>query len=481
MEWTGFWRRVDMWVKRMIAIAVIVTAIVWLVPKFKKIETETMMGLAVSSEETLRQQWGERTFYDSLDNAKELLLFNGSPVPYDKDTNTFYITQNVENGSFDGEFGVSDSKVDAYFLSDGYETTKSTGIYEGHVYRIWLCDDSCASICNVIFTGLPVISVDADGLPEVKDDENDNDDTYKTDDPEYIDGEIAVWSSEDEDLGGISDRGSRIECKRSASGETITCKLRSKDGSDNKKVSLLSMGKHDAWKLYKVPETDETSIRMMMAYRLWNECTNVDKLSVPCRFVELVLNDGYEGLYILRPRTDDDYFDLPDEDMVIKLEDTPAEDEIYGTYSPQNAAEYGLWLQATGAYVNLYEDVVVIDDGRDSLFLPGKAEYVFGSFPGRYAYLGYQFDQRIITAAEFKRQGEEADALGREIASLWIGARQSFLGDEAIITMAQDMITELKKTGLTSRREITDENIAAFVDGIRLRYAYVDRYYEELD
>ena len=464
--------------RRIVAIAAVVIALICGISWFEKEEQGHLMGLAVRSEEALRQEWGDNTFYDALENAGELLLFDGNIMPYDSLTNTFYITQNTDNASYDGTLGVSDDRIDACFIADGYETQKALGIAEGHTYRIWLCDGNAAAICNVVMSGLPVVAVNAEDLP---------DDSLLSEEaakdivrakPEYIDGDISVLTADDEDLGNISDRTSHMECKRSTSGETITCKLCSKKDSDNKKISFLSMGKHDAWKLYKVSEQDDTCIQMMLAYEMWNECTAIEKLSVPCRFVELVVNDKYEGLYILRPRTDDDYFDLSDKNMVIQTEDMPADQKIYTKYRPMNAEDFGLWLQATESYVVLFDDMVIIDDGNESLFLPGKPEYVFGNFPGRYSYMSYQSEQRIIKASDFEWD-EDAKALEKTMSSEWKEARNSFLNDDTLAAEIWDMISYLKQSGLATRRNISDESVTSLIDGLGLRYGYVDRYYED--
>ncbi|MBR1634178.1 MAG: hypothetical protein IJ682_03845 [Lachnospiraceae bacterium] len=470
-----------MWDRRIIALGVLFFAIMAFVFVFEKSETELWMGLPIASEEELREVWGDGAFYNSLENAKKILLFDGNEMPYDKATNTFYVTQDADREAFDGNFSVARDGLEAYFLSDGYETAKSAGIAEGHIYRIWVCDGDSAAICNVVLSGLPLVSVQAGDLPEKEDEaESGSGEKDSANAAEYVEGEIAVWTADDEDFGGISSRISHMECKQSASGETITCKLRTKKDADSKKVSFLSMGKHDAWKLYRVPEADETGIRMMLAYQLWNECSSLDELTAPCHFIELVLNDKYQGLCILRPRTDDDFFGLPEKEMLIQTEDVVSTETLYGKYRPANAADFGLWIQAACAYTNLFDDIVIIDDGRESLFMPGKPEYVFGSFPGRYAYLTYNSEQRVITAADNQWVDIEEAELDGEIALRWAEARDGFLSDNVFSAAVQERIDGLRRAGLAARRGIADDGtIAAFIDGVRRRYAYIDRYYED--
>ena len=57
-------------------------------------------------------------------------------------------------------------------------------------------------------------------------------------------------------------------------------------------------------------------------------------------------------------------------------------------------------------------------------------------------------------------------------------ARNSFLNDDALITEAESIMHDFKQSGLSSRRNVSDESVAAFIDGLRTHYAYVDRYYD---
>ena len=471
-----------MWGKRILVICIEILLFILLIRKFMEKEEMFFMGIPMASEKTLRNEWGERAFFEEIDSSKDVLLFNGNVIPYDKDTNTYYIPQNVVCNSFEGYFTVGDERVEAFFLLDGYEANKSIGISEGHAYRIWINDESAATISNIVMSGLPVISIDTENMLNEARVETDKD-TVKSDNKNamvYVEGEIAVWTAADEDYGSISNRNSHIECKRSASGETITCKLRTKSNNDSKKISLLSMGKHDAWKLYKVDERDNTCLRMMMAFQMWNKCNSVEKLSIPCRFVELILNDEYQGLYILSPRLDEDYFSLNDKNMILKTENTSIKDKNFSSYRPQNIADFGLWVQTTMGYANLFDDMVILDEREESFFLPGKIEYAFGSFPGRYNYLSYQSEYRVLTASDFCLQGEEASALNHILSERWNAARGSFLSDEEINDMIQTTFSELKRAGFATRRPIGDEDVAVLVDGILSRYVHVDEYYDTM-
>ena len=469
-----------MWVKRLFALAVVVYILLKLIPLFQEKEELLIMGLPVADESALREEWGDRPFLNALENAEEVLLYDGNTMPYDSNANLFYITQDADSSDYTGEFSVKNDNVKAFWLTDGYEATKALGISEGHIYRIWVTDGDAASILNIIITGMPVISIDADKLDEALSEHVEELAESKaiTDLP-YVDGRIAVYSAIDEDYGKPSERSSKIYCKRSLSGETITCKLVSDKKEKNKRISLLSMGKHDAWKLYKVSDSDDTSMRMMLAFRLWNNCSIEESLKIPSSYVELVLNGEYQGLYILRPRVDDDYFDLPSKDMLVQTEDIGEYNDAFATYQPDNMADYALWLQATCAYVNLYDDLIIIDkkDGG-SLFIPGKPEWVFGMFPKRYGWLAYQSDQRIFKADDFKWTQDKTQGLEDELSKRWMEARYSFLNDDALIAEAESILYDFRQSGLLSRRNVSDESVAAFIDGVRTRYAYVDRYYD---
>ena len=90
---------------------------------------------------------------------------------------------------------------------------------------------------------------------------------------------------------GIEIRGSSSQMfpKKSYGFETKSADLSSLD------VSLLGMPEENDWILY-APYTDKTVIRDVLSYTLY---AALGSYSPRCRYVELVLNGSYEGVYVL--------------------------------------------------------------------------------------------------------------------------------------------------------------------------------------
>ena len=453
-----------MWDKRIVGLAAVLAGLACTVLFFLWVEANTVCGLPLGDEERLRQRYSSAQYIEYPENASELLYFEGNSIPYDTETNSFYIPQSINSRDFEGRFSVSDNGVRAWLLRDGYEHDKAAGVREGHAYRIWISAGDTVSIGNIVFTGLPVVSVTTDSGRALT--------------TNYHEGRIGVWSPEDEDFGTISDRSSAMDVKASASDETVTCKLRTEKRRDHKRVSLLNMGKYDAWKLYKIPGKDPTGIRMMLAYYLWNEISNGERLDAPCRFVELVENGAYEGLCILRPRMDDDYFGLPDKSMLVETEDAP-EETLYGKYEPVNLAEYGVWLQAACAYANIYDDLYILTpEKNESYFLPGKPEHIFGLFSKQQAYLSYQYEKRIITADELHLTGAEAECFEKDAAERWTKLRGTVLSDENIDAAARELSAALVESGFAAREGLAESGLEMLLTQTKMRYANIDAYYD---
>ena len=455
--------------KRIIALVGIIIVLIMLIPSFRKREANQRMGLPMVTESDFAEKFKKLPCYEALENAQNILFFNNNLIPYDKTTNTFYLTQNINNSDFDGLLRPQSENIKAWWLRDGYENIKSAGIEENHLYGIAVTDGKATTILHFLLTGMPVVSITTEEIVKTTEDNTD----------EYTIGSISVWSAVDEDYKTISDRSSMIECKQSLSKETITFKLRDAQNENNKRISLLSMGKYDAWKLYKVKEDDETCIRMSTAIQLWNECSSVDSLKIPYRFVELILNNRYQGLYILCPRTDDDYFQLSEEEKLIRTEDLTDQMEVYKKYYPNNLSDFALWYQATDAYTNLVDDLVIVQNKENgTLFLPGKMEYVFGEFPNRYKWRTWHSQERVVQAGDFEWPEIAEVDLEKNMKEKWVEGRSSFLGNEELRTYGDAMLSVLKKTGIAKRSQLEETSIPKFIECLITRYSVIDQYYE---
>jgi archaellum component FlaF (FlaF/FlaG flagellin family) len=79
--------------------------------------------------------------------------------------------------------------------------------------------------------------------------------------------------------------------------KSYSVELRTATGSSQDK-SLFGMPKEADWVLY-APYTDKTLMRNFLAYTLSNE---LGRWAAHCRFVEVVINGDYKGIYVFMER-----------------------------------------------------------------------------------------------------------------------------------------------------------------------------------
>lgn len=118
---------------------------------------------------------------------------------------------------------------------------------------------------------------------------------YTYDTPNVYDGRISI------EIRGAS---SSSFPKKSYNIETQT------DSGTNNNVPLLGMPRENDWVLY-APYSDKSMVRNVISYR-WYE--QLGYWSPRTRFIDLYLNDEYQGIYVLteKIKQDDDRVDLPE-------------------------------------------------------------------------------------------------------------------------------------------------------------------------
>lgn len=268
--------------------------------------------------------------------------------------------------------------------------------------------------------------------------------------------------------------------KESRSGEVISLRMTREDGSGHRKIELPGLGRSDEWKCNRVQDGDV--FRMMLAYRIWDICCESAPLELPAVFAELVVDDEDRGLCILRPKTADalkaklrkpeTVYDTGD----LETEDVPK--NLYQVYPVDNLSDLGLYYEATCACGSLYDDTKIIStrDGKQYA-VPGRPEYVFGTFPGRYNYLAWKWEERLITGADFGLEGGAAERFDTELRDRWQKARGSSLSDEAVAGLLNGMMAELcpeqdRTDGEPARLEAQKEQLQ---DAVLRRFRAVDR------
>lgn len=214
-------------------------------------------------------------------------------VPYDEKSRTYYVPQSMETAAYDGDLTWVNPLRKAYFCPDELYADKPAAIAVGHAFRLIVTNGSTYFYVNLIFTGLPIVTLRHNDAAR----KTSSSTTYAAElrllDPGLADpGRFTVTES----VATFRTRGqtSRNYLKKSY---RVTCYQ--KNGKRTR-PSFLDLGSTDEWVLLSLYK-DPTRVRDMVGQNLWNALSKTNPATdIPTdrmRFVELFIDDNYEGLY----------------------------------------------------------------------------------------------------------------------------------------------------------------------------------------
>ena len=216
-------------------------------PIMEKI-TGRIMGIPVSSAEQIDRLLAGKN--EEMISSK--ITLNGKKAPYDKNSNTVFIPQNPDNDSWEGKLKTESGHI--YLSRDELLSDKSSAISTGHIFQLYLINENTYSVCNMVFTGMPIINIT---LP----------DSGSRDINLGVDGLLDVT-----DPYRIADSIKNIPCTYALRGASARGYEKSsyKLTLDNKKVSLLGMRRDDDWILNALYD-DFGLIHNKFSYVVWRE------------------------------------------------------------------------------------------------------------------------------------------------------------------------------------------------------------------
>ena len=376
-----------------------------------------------------------------------------------------------------GNLKLDNYNYDVFFSKDDCfkNLTKSTS--EGHTFKLYILNnEGNYMIYDVVFTTLPVLKINQES-------ENDG----------IMEGEMCLWPSN-------STQGDRYKKEKSqitwhVRGDTTKnlnkkpYKLSLKDKKGNKKnIDLLGLGSDDDW-ILNAMYVDDSKIREKLFMALWNEmCENANynhKMSNG-KYIELVIDGHYKGLYLLQNRIDKKYLNLSDKDILLKGKrikgiDSGMPDEYEVKYSPfssqntykivsrlwneesyscaqkQNIIDVYLFLQFSVAvdntgYMNMY--YIFEKDGDDYIFsmLPWDTDLTFGLTWNDLYVVDYEnMVKNSLSRKEIEILINEYPELKCEISQRWIELRNTVLSKENILIKIQNLDQQIKSSGAYDR------------------------------
>ena len=270
------------------------------------------------------------------------IFYNGNNLPYDWQTNTLYIPQDINKDEFQGTL---ESEYGELFFSDEVSVDCSSKIYtdefDGNLvkrqekydtsvskqeyiacnttFNLYLIWDNCFIKYNVIFTGTPVVSL-----------------TY-----DNYDAELMSWNGQMTLTDPYHKKNEYVsqQCEYHLRGDS-TSHMDKKSYELNlaEKESLIGLRTDDDWALIALLG-DNGFVHNKLAYDLWNDISKTNEIpydnTVNSEFVEVFYDNTYAGLYLLCEKIDRKQCKLGDNDYLFRLDEMKAEVDTDPNYEKQ--------------------------------------------------------------------------------------------------------------------------------------------------
>lgn len=243
----------------------------------------------------------------ALTEMEPALLFNEAEVPYDEETDTIYIPQNMSEIYFKGTLKSLDSDTQIYFLEDDFFHNTSEAIKEGHAFELYLVNDSGYHLYHTVFTGMPVMNIKTqESVFSEEEEEKINYGTVQVYDQYHTSTQLQT-----------SDCSYHIRGGSSVEYEKKSYKLELSD----KNLSFLGMREDDDWILNALYD-DAGLIHNKVSMEVWRELAAYNKVSddegITGEYLEVFIDNEYRGVYLLTERIDKKTLSLQKNDILYK-------------------------------------------------------------------------------------------------------------------------------------------------------------------
>ncbi len=297
------------------------------------------------------------------------LLCNGVQVPVDYIEKTFYVPLNMENKEWENmEFASGDSQLQLLFWDDFTKYDKQKVIAEGNVIEFLVYNDIEYAPYYIIFTGLPVMDISTEeGIQHAKE----------------IEGHAVFYDTSFPSTGyqysayegHVRGNTSTLYPKK---GYKINLKKRAEGGlGENNQLPLFGMRKDDDWILSAL-YNDDSKLRAKLSIDLWDEIgakTVVpnSKYNTSMRYIELIVDEAYHGLYGLMEPIDAKQLNLKTEDYLYKREEPmDLEATVFETVTEVTENLSGFELKEGSLDIAAWEPMaqfVAVTSGSDEIYM----------------------------------------------------------------------------------------------------------------
>lgn len=229
--------------------------------------------------------------------------YDEHPVAYDIQSHILYIPQTIEGQWWEGKLEADYGKL--YFCDDSYLRNKENAMSEGHAFKLYQVSGQEYTEYQVVFTGMPVMSLFVEQVE-------------REDEVEIMHGIVQVC-----DQYHTSTRFQSEECAFRIRGGSSRWyeKKGYKLELENRDLSFLGMRKDDDWILNALYD-DAGLIHNKVSARVWEEIVSGGNVKsskgAGMEYVELFLNNEYQGVYALTERVDKKELSLNKNDVLYK-------------------------------------------------------------------------------------------------------------------------------------------------------------------
>lgn len=268
--------------------------------------------------------------YVSPSSLELELYYDYAKLPVLMDGKTYFLTvdENRNEGESWGK-GVFSSNIEGAtfaFLESDTERGLDSIMRDGKTLRLYVFGDGVYTAPELIFTTLPVMTINTEKNREIP--------------WEDIKCDFTVFTPRSKGSIAYTDASAATIRIRGASSTAMPKKayrltLYKEDYSDTNGISLLGMRRDDDWILY-ASYSDESKIRDATGWALWGKMgayiMGDAQGTINLRYTEVIINGMYSGFYVFMERFDQKTLDLDEDDVLFvgKTWDTPSADVMKG-------------------------------------------------------------------------------------------------------------------------------------------------------
>lgn len=256
----------------------------------------------------------QNNFEVSTEDLGISLYFGDIKLPYDMNTKTYFLPVDMEQETWESGMITCDEDAELFWFENVNQYDKKEVVSSGKKFSLYLCENEAYDEYFVVFTGLPVVTIDDSG--------------------EFLHEEqVFSFTLYENTYGALDDTScfTKAQYRGNTSleypkkGFRLNLFSKNKDGEFKKtNKNLLNMRDDDDWILTAL-YADGSKIRDKLCIDLWQELGAKNnpyhlEYGTKMEFVELFINNHYQGLYGLMYPVDEKQVGIKDIEGLEKTE-----------------------------------------------------------------------------------------------------------------------------------------------------------------